>query len=150
MLRERLQALAIGAALIGNATIGADTQTPERFKARLSTVPIDVPMMATVAGTGSVTAELSGAMLTISGTFDGLRSPATVARLHRAARSLRGPAVFDLTVEKSTSGSIKGSITLTSAQVGDLRGGRLYLQLHSEKAPEGNLWGWFFTEERRP
>jgi hypothetical protein len=23
-----------------------------------------------------------------------------------------------------------------------LRQGRMYLQLHSESAPDGNLWGW--------
>jgi hypothetical protein len=28
-------------------------------------------------------------------------------------------------------------------------GGRFYIQLHSEKAPEGNLWGWLLREETR-
>jgi len=50
--------------------------------------------------------------------------------------------VFDLTVAKATSGTINGSFDLTPEQLEDLRKGRLYVQLHSEKAPDGNLWGW--------
>jgi hypothetical protein len=122
-------------------------QVPQRFKARLSTVPVDLAMLATVAGTGSVTAELSGARLTINGTFAGLRSPATVARLHKAPMGLRGPAVSDLTVAKATSGAVSGNLTLTAGQLEDLRGSRFYLQIHSEKAPEGNLRGWLVPEK---
>ena len=39
-------------------------------------------------------------------------------------------------------GTLTGSIQLTPVQIDDLRRGRLYIQIHSEKAPEGNLWGW--------
>ena len=123
-------------------------QAPQRFKARLSTVPVDLTMLATVAGTGSVTGELIGARLTINGTFAGLHSPATVARLHKAPMGLRGPAVCDLTVTKATSGAVSGTLTLTAGQLEDLRRSRLYLQIHSEKAPEGNLRGWLVPEER--
>jgi len=31
--------------------------------------------------------------------------------------------------------------------VTDLASSRLYIQLHSEKAPDGNLWGWLFPQE---
>jgi hypothetical protein len=42
-----------------------------------------------------------------------------------------------------------GSFDLTPQQVGDLQGGRLYVQLQSEKAPDGNLWGWLLLQEKR-
>ena len=120
------------------------------FKARLSPVPIDVTMQATVAGTGSVSAVLTGAKLAITGNFDGLRSPATIAQVHKSPiRGVRGPVVFDITASKSTSGTISGSLDLTPLQVTDLEKGRLYVQLHSEKAPEGNLWGWLLLQEGR-
>ena len=125
-------------------------QGVQKFKARLSTVPIDASMQATVAGSGSVTAELTGTRLSITGNFEGLRSPATVARLHMGQAGVRGPAIFDLTATKATSGTITGSVTLTPLQADNLRKTRMYVQLHSEKAPDGNLWGWFFPEERRP
>lgn len=121
----------------------------ETFKARLALVPLDATMVSTVSGRGSATAVLSGSKLSINGTFEGLATPATVARLHRAPRARRGPALVDLTVTKAASGTISGVVNLTPAQVEDLRQGSLYLQIHSEKAPEGNLWGWLFGEERR-
>jgi hypothetical protein len=117
------------------------------FKARLSPVPIDVTMQSTVAGTGTVTALLVGSKLTINGTFENLRSPATIAKLHRSpARGVRGPELFDLTVSHETSGSIAGAFDVTPQQAADLQSGRLYVQLHSEKAPDGNLWGWLLEK----
>src|SRR5215216_5780741 len=118
-------------------------QTPETFKMRLAAVPIETAMRNTVAGNGSATAIFDGTKLSISGTFDGLPSPATVARLHQGkVTGIRGAAVADLEVSKATNGSVTGSIALTAAQIESLRKGRLYIQIHSEKAPDGNLWGW--------
>jgi hypothetical protein len=128
-------------------------QQPKTFKARLSPVPIDLAMAATIAGSGSVTAVLAGAKLSINGTFDGLRSPATIAEVHKGpVRGVRGPVVFKLDVSKAAdpvSGTISGTFDLTPLQVADLEKGRLYVQLHSEKAPDGNLWGWLLQETRR-
>jgi len=115
----------------------------ETFKARLSTVAMDLSMRANIAGTGSVTARLVGNKLSIAGAFDGLRSPATVARIHEGrVTGVRGPAIFDLTVSAATSGTVSGSVDLTAEQIESLKKGRLYVQLSSEKAPDGNLWGW--------
>ncbi|HKT78980.1 MAG TPA: CHRD domain-containing protein [Vicinamibacterales bacterium] len=129
-----------------------DAQTAKNFRGRLSPVPLTTSQFATIAGIGSATATLSGAKLAITGTFEGLRSPATTAQVHRAPRGLRGPVVFELTVTKSgdgTSGTIGGTFDLTPAQVTDLEKGWLYVQLQSEKAPEGNLWGWLLLQEKK-
>jgi hypothetical protein len=140
---------ALAAALLVAAVSSASAQTSKTYKARLSPVPIDLTMAATIAGGGSATAVLIGNRLTITGTFEGLRSSATIAQLHRSpATGVRGPAVADLTVDKNTSGTIAGSIDLTAAQVTDLDKRRLYIQLHSEKAPDGNLWGWLMQEKK--
>lgn len=123
------------------------------YRTRLSTVPIDLAMAATIAGSGSVTATLNGTKLTVNGTFDGLKSPATAARLHRGQRGVRGPAILDLQVTTGssggTSGSITGTLDLTPQQVQDLQNSRMYVQLHSEKAPDGNLWGWLMLQETK-
>lgn len=127
-------------------------QAAKTYRARLSPVPIDFAMQATVAGGGSVSAVLTGTRLVITGTFDGLKSPATIAQIHKSPiRGVRGPNVLDLTVGKTdgTSGTISGSLDLTALQVADLEKGRLYVQLHSEKAPEGNLWGWLLPQETK-
>ena len=107
-------------------------------------------MQATISGSGSVSAVLSGAKLTVTGTFEGLRSSATIAQMHKSpARGLRGPVVFDLTVTSGTSGTIGGTLDLTPAHVADLENGRLYIQVHSEKAPDGNLRGWLMPAEAK-
>jgi hypothetical protein len=127
-------------------------QPPRTFKTRLAPVPIDVSMQATVAGSGSVSAVLSGTKLAITGTFDGLKSPATIAQIHKSpVRGVRGPNVLDLTVTKTdaSSGTIAGTFDLTPIQIADLEKGRLYVQLHSEKAPDGTLWGWLMPQENR-
>jgi hypothetical protein len=124
-------------------------QAGKTYRARLSPVPIDQAMMATVAGLGSATAVLSGTKLTVTGTFDGLKSPATIVQIHKGQRGVRGPAVLDLQATKATSGQISGTVDLNAQQVQDLQNARLYIQLHSEKAPDGNLWGWLMPQETK-
>ena len=118
-------------------------QNQERYKVRLATVPMDGGMREAVAGSGAASAVLAGTKLTITGTFEGLRSPATVARLHNGlTKGVRGAPLADLTISKGMNGTLTGSVDLTPEQVQSLLKGRLYIQISSEKAPEGNLWGW--------
>ena len=124
--------------------VGAATELrgDETFTGRLSTVPVDPITVRTTAGSGTLTAVLSGNTLTINGKFDGLNSPATVAHVHRARRGLRGPNLLDLTVTKATSGTVAGTLKLTDAQVDALKSGWYYVQIHTEINPEGHLRGW--------
>ncbi len=117
-------------------------QGAQTFKARLSPVPVDAITQAGTTGVGAVTAVLTGMKLSISGTFSGLQTPATIAQVHLGPKGVSGPPVLDLTVTKATSGTLQGDLMLTSAQVDHLKRGRLYIQVHSEKAPDGNLRGW--------
>jgi len=144
--RKTASAALVGVALLWLAHVaGAQSnQSAELFHARLSPVPINIAMMTTVAGDGSLTATLSGKQLTIQGTFEGLRSPATTAQIHRSPKGIPGPAVpnTDLTVTKAMKGDISATLELTTDQISDLRAGRWYVQIQSERAPDGNLWGW--------
>jgi hypothetical protein len=126
----------------------ARAQATKTFTARLTPVPIDVTMQNTISGSGSASATLTGSSLSIDGKFEGLRSPATVARLHIGRKGVRGPAYFDLEVPNATSGMITGTVQLTPVQIDALEKGSFYIQLHSEKAPEGNLWGWLLQPKR--
>ena len=135
------------ATLVVAFAVALDAQTGP-YRARLGVVPIDIVMQSTIAGSGAVTATLKGSTLTVTGTFTGLKTPATVVRVHRGPRTaMRGPAIGDLTATAATNGTITGSIELTKEQVDDLAAGRLYVQLHSQKAPDGNLWGWLLMPE---
>jgi hypothetical protein len=134
----------VGAALAVLLTLatGVLAQGAGTFTARLGIVPVDANNQPFVSGTGAVTAVLKGSTLSVSGTFSGLQSPATIAQIHVAPKGIRGPAVLDLTITKATSGTLQGELPLSTAQVDHLRRGRLYVQVHSEKAADGNLWGW--------
>jgi len=136
-------------ALVALLPVAAHAQGAKTFRARLSPVPIDLTMAATIAGSGSVTATLNGSKLSINGTFDGLKSPATLAKLHKGPRGVRGEPILDLTVTKATSGTITANLDLTPQLMQDLQQMRLYVQLYSEKAPEGNLWGWLLPQESK-
>lgn len=131
------------------ASVVLHAQAPQ-YRARLSMVPIDVAMQATVTGNGAASATLKGSTLTINGTFSGLKTAATVVHVLRSPKTgMRGTPIGNLTATAATSGTISGSIELTKPQIDDLSAGRLYIQLHSEKAPDGNLWGWLLAAEAR-
>lgn len=150
-----MKLLACAAALMACAALAAGTsfaQAAESYKVRLTPVALDASMMAKVAGSGALTAVLAGNKLTIDGSFSGLRSAATVAHIQRGvAKGVRGPAILDLRVTaqardtsrlNSNKAEIHDSVTLTPEQIEDLRNSRLYVQIDSEGAPDGNLWGW--------
>jgi len=137
---------------VGGGFPSMSAQASRTFKTRLAPVPLDVSMQSTIAGTGSVTAVLTGAKLSITGSFEGLKSPATIAQVHKSpVRGVRGPVVFDVPVTKgdALNGTLSGTFDLTPPQVADLGKGLLYVQVHSEKAPDGNLWGWLTPQENK-
>jgi len=117
-----------------------DTQT---FDARLTPMPLDVVNREQITGGGSGAATLDGNRLTVNGSFWGMQGPATVAHLHLGpALGIRGGPVLDLDVEQGAAGDFSGEFDLTDDQRQALLVGRLYIQIHSEIAPGGNLWGW--------
>ena len=142
MVRHRMKAvLACGALLLAGQAFAAQGGG-EVYRARLSVVPLDVAMQANVAGLGQVTATLAGNRLTVTGDASGLKSPATTVSIHRGPKGIPGPAILQLTATKTTSPMITGTLDLSPQQVEDLKGEQLYVQLNSERAPEGNLRGW--------
>jgi hypothetical protein len=136
-----MKSLAASLLLIAQAASG-QTST---FKARLSPVPVESANASRITGTGTVTATLDGSKLTIDGTFEGMKSPATIAQVHMGQRGVRGPIEFDLQIDKASNGRIHGTITLTKVQIDTLRKGWYYIQIHAEQAPDGNLWGWLLS-----
>ena len=138
--------LCLAAVLVCGGAVVA--QAPRAFSARLSTAPVEAANAATLTGTGAVTATLTGNKLVVLGNFKGLQGAATAARLHVAPMGLRGPAMLDLQVTRASSGTISGNLTLTNIQLDHLTRNRVYVQLHSEKAPDGALWGWLLPEKK--
>ena len=115
----------------------------ETYKTRLSALPADAKTRVDLAGTGSVTATLAGKKLTVNGTFDGLKTNATMPEIRNGVMAgVRGDAIGTLTITKAMKGTITGSIDLTDPQMEHLKKGGLYVQIYTEKPTDGTLWGW--------
>jgi hypothetical protein len=138
----------VGAFLLGYTLAAGQpaVSAPVVMRARLSTVPIDVAMQETITGLGAATATLAGTTLSIEGTYRGLKSPATTVRVFDSPRpGLRGSLVGEFPSGGGTAGTFKGTLTLSREQIAAYGQGRLYVQLQSEGAPDGNLWGWLMA-----
>lgn len=130
----------------------ASALAADHYQTNLGPMPLDDETKAVIAGRGDATATLDGRTMTVQGTFHGLPSNATKAYIFTSpVAGVPGKSILELTVSPSTSGTIAGSFTLTSQQAKDLRTGKLYIQIDSEKAPpgyvwgpKGTLWGWLF------
>lgn len=140
---RHLAAPAMAAALLcGNTAFAADP-----YRANLGPMPLDEATKQKMLGRGEATATLEGKVLTISGTFAGLPSPATAAHLTLSpAIGVPGTERLDLTVSQADSGSVSGTLTLSAQQAAAFRTGRLYVQIDSQQAPTGNLWGWLLPQ----
>ena len=120
----------------------------ENFRARLSPMPTTPQTVDSITGEGEVLLTLEGNMLTVSGTFEGMSTVATVAHLRNGPPAQPGPAVHQLVVTAATGGELSGEIELTDEQVDALRANSLYVQIHSEGNPPGELRGWIFPRSQ--
>jgi alcohol dehydrogenase (cytochrome c) len=144
MIRESLLlvALIFGGVLSDQASAQATS-----FRARLSPLPVSGQTVRTITGVGQVRATLAGSRLTVSGSYSGLNSSATAAHIHAGPPGRPGPVAQPLTVTNAAEGEISGVVDLTSEQVTALRSQSLYIQIHSEGNPAGELRGWIYDLE---
>ena len=136
------RAFLLGACFLGLLP-GADAAASSTFHVRLSPGPRLVGTRADRSGSGSVTATLQAATLTLQGSFSGLLARPTGAHLRMGSLpGVRGPVIADLTISADTSGTVSGTVQLNAEQLAALRKGGVYVEIDSDKAPEGDLWGW--------
>jgi len=136
------RAFLLGACFLGLLP-GAGAAASSTFHVRLSPGPRLVGTRADRSGGGSITATLQGNTLTLQGSFSGLLAVPTGAHLHMGSLpGVRGPLIADLTISADTSGTVSGTVQLNAEQLAALRKGGLYVEIDSDKAPEGDLWGW--------
>jgi hypothetical protein len=123
---------------------GALAQT---YQANLGPMPLDAATNKNMLGRGEATASWDGRTLSVNGRFAGLPSPATKAHLFVSPYiGVPGGESFDLTVAPADNGTLSGQIALNAKQAAAFRTGRLYVQIDSQKAPTGNLWGWLLPQ----
>lgn len=147
MALRGLRALPVVALLLGAS--GGIAQAAMTYEANLGPMPLNAADRQNMLGRGDATATLDGATLTVAGKFGGLPSPATGAHLIIGlAIGVPGTERLDLTVSQGADGTISGSLPLTAKQQAAFRTGKMYVQIDSQKAPSGNLWGWLLPQHQ--
>lgn len=141
-LRPRRYGPLLAFALLMFGSTCATAQDMNSLHGRLSPMPVTGATVKTITGQGQVTAKLSGSTLTINGSFEGMNSPATMAHIHLGPKAIPGPVILRLDVSAGSSGTVSGNLTLSPEQVSALHAESLYVQIHSETNPEGELRGW--------
>lgn len=117
-------------------------QNMNALHGRLSPMPVTAATVNTITGEGSVQATLRGDELSVTGDFHGMSSAATSAHIHRGPKAQPGPVVLRLDVSNASSGTLSGTLTLTPELIAALHAESLYVQIHSENNPDGELRGW--------
>ena len=116
--------------------------------ARAETVPFSATLAGTsevppktTAGAGTATATLDTAtkMLTYDVEYAGLSGPATAAHFHGPAEAGANAGV--VVPFQPPANPIKGTATLTDAQMSDLMAGKWYANVHTAANPAGEIRG---------
>ena len=95
---------------------------------------------AGVKGSGDVMAMLDGKTFTYTVNYKDLTGPATAAHFHDAtAPGGNGPPIVPTT--NAGTSPIKGTATLTDAQIADLNAGKVYFNIHTAANPGGEIRG---------
>jgi hypothetical protein len=142
--RHCAHAVIIVAGLCVSPAMAADAQ----FFSTLDPAPMTLATRVNVAGTGLVTAELKGNILTVKGSFAGMVSAATRGQLRSGLMTgVPGDAFADLTVSPADDGALSGTVTLDRAHVKALLAGAVYVQIDSVKAPDGTLRAWLLNRQ---
>ena len=142
-------AIALTLLLITCAVTTVNTQSPTRYRGRLSIVPVDFSTVATISGSGDFTAEIQERELLLNVHFADLSSPATRAELRKAPKGQRGSIefTFNIRTTRSTTGNFSHTLTLTEPQLQALREEQYYLQIQTVGNPDGEIRGWLLIDE---
>ncbi|MBD2715003.1 CHRD domain-containing protein [Microvirga sp. STR05] len=149
-MKQLLTRLLLLCALLSSSTVFADHQRPHLLLGASLSGSQEVPAVATAArGAVSFTLNNTRDTLFISGAFNGLSGPVTMAHTHLGFRGVAGPVVTDL-FRFIRGNRIQGY--LTGADIDRtkldryLRGG-YYINIHTAANPAGEIRGQIEIEK---
>jgi hypothetical protein len=137
IMRSSLVALLAMAAILA---AGGALAEVVHFTAKLDGASETPPRDTKATGTADVTLDTDTKLLTWKVEYSGLTGPATMAHFHGPAAPGTAAGITVALTGKLTS-PIKGSATITDGQIGDLRGGLWYVNVHTAKYPPGEIRG---------
>ena len=109
---------------------------------RLSGASEVPPVMSSASGTVEATLNKQTSELSWTVTYSGLSGPATGAHFHGPAMAGANAGVV-VPMTGSLTSPIRGTASLTAAQVADLMAGKWYVNLHTAANPNGEIRGQF-------
>jgi hypothetical protein len=110
------------------------------FKADLNSASEVPPVTGAGKGTATLSLDTATKMLTWTVTYSGLSGPATAAHIHGPA-ALGANAGVLVPFTGDLANPIKGSATLTDAQISDLETGKWYVNVHTAANKSGEIRG---------
>ena len=110
------------------------------FKADLNSASEVPPVTGAGKGTAALSLDTATKMLTWTVTYSGLSGPATAGHIHGPAASGANAGVL-VPFSGALASPIKGSATLTDAQVSDLEAGKWYVNIHTAANKGGEIRG---------
>jgi CHRD domain len=136
------QASSLVATIIGAFLLcGAARAEQINFKADLSGASEVPPVTGPGSGNATAALDTTTKTLTWTVTYSGLSEPvAKAGHIHGPAAPGANAGVL-VPFKDNLASPIKGSATLTDAQISDLEAGRTYMNLHTTAHPTGELRG---------
>jgi hypothetical protein len=110
------------------------------FKADLNSASEVPPVTGAGKGTAALSLDTATKMLTWTVIYSGLSGPATAAHIHGPA-ALGANAGVLVPFTGDLANPIKGSATLTDAQISDLEAGKWYVNVHTAANKSGEIRG---------
>ena len=135
---NKLLVLAIGSifsATFASAILAETTVFAAALKGTSQVPPID----SAATGKAEVTYDDASKMLTWTITYSGLSGNATAAHFHGPAKE--GENAGPMVPITQLDSPMKGSATLTEDQSQALKGGKMYVNVHTAKYPDGEIRG---------
>jgi hypothetical protein len=110
------------------------------FKADLNGASEVPPVTTTGKGTATASLNTATKMLTWDVDYSGMSGPVTAAHIHGPAAPGANAGVL-VSLGTTLASPIKGSATLTDAQISDLEAGQTYINLHTADNKGGEVRG---------
>jgi hypothetical protein len=127
------------AALLTAFTVGAARAEMMTFTAKLNAASEVPPKQSGGTGTATVMLDTATKKITYDVTYTGLTGPATMAHIHGPAPVGQNAGV--ITPLMPPASPIKGTATLTDAQIADMEAGKYYVNVHTEANKGGEIRG---------
>ncbi len=142
MLTPRIKQLTATAAACIMLALPASAETL-KYTAELTAGAEVPPTDSSATGTADVTVDTEANTVSWTVTVDGLTGDPTAAHIHGpAAEGENAPPAIDM-----SDGIMDGSADITDEQLADLKAGNYYVNVHTEKNPDGEIRGQLKTPE---